>query len=148
MDNLNQFLAYAGDFEKTYKDDDWSRLGQYFTDDAVYEVKGLGIDCRIVGPRAIFKGIKKSLDGFDRKFAKRTIAVTSGPDVEGDTMRVGWTVTYANDGLAPFPLRGRTEIRHRDGKIAYLGDSYDASMARDAAEWSAKNKFTFDVSYV
>ena len=148
MDNLKVFLAYAGDFEKTYKDDDWSRLTQHFTPDAIYEVKGLGMDCRIQGPSAIFKGIKKSLDGMDRKFSSRTIAVTSGPDMEGDKMNVGWTVTYAKEGVPTLPLRGRTEARFRDGKIAYLGDSYDASMAKDAAEWAKQSPLKIDGSYI
>ena len=142
------FLAYARDFEKTYKDDDWKRLAQYFTDDAVYEVRGLRLDCRLQGPTAIFAGIKKSLDSFDRTFATRKIEVTSGPDVAGDVIRIGWTVTYGRDALEPFALRGRTEVRYRDGKIAYLGDSYDASMERDAAEWSARNNVKVDPSYV
>ncbi len=147
MDILTHFLAYAGDFEKSFIDDDWTRVEKYFTDDAVYEVKGIGLDCRLVGPKAIFKGIKKSLDGFDRRFDSRKIDITSAPVVEGDTMRVGWLVTYAKAGLEPFPLRGRSEARYRDGKIAYLGDSYDAAMAKEAGEWQAKNKFSFDVSY-
>jgi len=148
MDNLAHFLAYAGDFEKTYKDDDWKRLERYFAADAVYEVRGLGLDCRLQGPQAIFAGIKKSLDHFDRTFATREIAVTSGPEVDGDAMRVGWTVTYGRETVEPLPLRGRTEVRFRDGKIAYLGDSYDASMEKDAAEWSARNKVVLDPSYV
>lgn len=148
MDNLTCFLAYAGDFERTYQDDDWTRLTQYFTGDAVYEVKGLGLDCRLQGPTAIFAGIKKSLDNFDRTFATRKIAVTSGPDVAGDTIRMSWTVTYGKEGVEPFPLRGRSEVRFRDGKIAYLGDSYDATMKKDAAEWSARNKVTLDPRYV
>jgi hypothetical protein len=148
MDILTHFLAYAGDFEKSYKDDEWGRLNQYFTDDAVYEVNGLGVTCRLQGPTAIFKGIKKSLDGFDRRFDSRKIDITSAPVVEGDTMRVGWVVTYEKNGVAPFPLRGRSEARYRDGKIAYLGDSYDAAMAKDAADWMTKNSFKFDPSYV
>ena len=30
MDILTHFLAYAGEFEKSYKDDDWKRVEQYF----------------------------------------------------------------------------------------------------------------------
>jgi hypothetical protein len=148
MDNLTRFLAYAGAFEKTYEDDDWQRLAPYFADDAVYEVKGLGLDCRLQGAAAIFAGIRKSLDNFDRTFASRKIEITAGPDVEGDVIRIGWTVTYDREGLEAFPLRGRTEVRYCDGKIAYLGDSYDASMERDAAEWSARNGVTVDARYV
>jgi len=39
MDIMQQFMAYAGDFERTLADDDWSRLSGYFADDAVYEVR-------------------------------------------------------------------------------------------------------------
>ena len=148
MDILTHFLAYAGDFEKSYKDDEWARNYPYFTDDAIYEIKGMGLDCRIIGPQAIFKGIKKSLDGFDRKFDSRKIDITSAPVVEGDKMRVGWTVTYDKAGWTPFPLRGRSEARYRDGKIAYLCDSYDAAMAKEGAEWQATNKIRFNMSYV
>jgi hypothetical protein len=35
-DLTQRFEAYAADFELTFVDDDWSRLEQYFTDDAVY----------------------------------------------------------------------------------------------------------------
>src|SRR6185503_5087987 len=93
MDIMQQFLAYAGDFERTLADDDWSRLRRYFADDAVYEVKA-PFGCRLTGPTAIFAGIKKSLDGFDRKFAKRDIEVTSGPEVSADEIRMGWKVVY------------------------------------------------------
>src|SRR5678816_3177764 len=39
MNIMEQFITYAGDFEKTFGDDDWTRLRRYFADDAVYEVK-------------------------------------------------------------------------------------------------------------
>lgn len=35
MDLLHRFAAYAVDFEKTFEDDDWTRLADYFTEDAV-----------------------------------------------------------------------------------------------------------------
>src|SRR6185369_3077312 len=38
MGPMNRFFEYAQDFEKTYVDDDWSRLARYFHPDAVYEV--------------------------------------------------------------------------------------------------------------
>ena len=36
MTNLERFQAYADAFEATYADDDWQRLEEYFTTDAVY----------------------------------------------------------------------------------------------------------------
>lgn len=147
MDILQSFMAYAGDFEKTFVDDDWSRLGQYFTDDAVYEVKAKSFGCRLVGRDAIFAGIKKSLDGFDRKFTGRKIAVTDGPENEGEELRAGWEVTYEKGGVAPFVLRGRSVARYRDGKIAYLSDSYEPDMEREMAGWQERNDLEIDPSY-
>ena len=37
MGILERYQAYADAFEQSYEDDDWSRIEQYFTEDAVYE---------------------------------------------------------------------------------------------------------------
>jgi hypothetical protein len=148
MDIREKFLMYAGDFEKTLADDDWSRLQQYFCDDALYEVRAQSFGCKLEGPKAIFKGIKKSLDGFDRKFAGRDINLTSVPQVEGDEMRTTWEVTYHQSGWSDFILRGKSLVRYRDGKIAYMCDSYDPSVERELADWQQTNGVQVDASYV
>ena len=148
MDTVSAFMAYAGDFEKTFEDDDWSRLHKHFTEDAVYEIKGGEMDCRLQGPDAIFRGMKKSLDGFDRKFEGRDINVLGAPEVDGDNMSVAWTVTYKKGDFDPFVLRGKSEAKLRNGKIAYLCDSYDRKMAEEAMAWQSKTGFRFDGSYV
>ncbi|MGI9286855.1 MAG: hypothetical protein ACR2P1_15825, partial [Pseudomonadales bacterium] len=94
MEILEQFFAYAGDFEKTYVDDEWGRLRQYFHDDATYNVMAEAIPCLLTGPDAIFAGIKKSLDGFDRKFDKRELELVGQPEVNGDELSANWAVTY------------------------------------------------------
>ena len=33
MELVERFQKYAEDFEKTYVDDDWSRIAPYFTED-------------------------------------------------------------------------------------------------------------------
>lgn len=148
MDNImQQFIAYAGDFEKTLADDDWSRLRQYFADDAVYEVKADSFGCRLSGPTAIFAGMKKSLDGFDRKFAKREVEVTSGPQVSGGEIAMGWKVVYHKDGLPSFVLRGRSTVRYAGDKIAYLSDDYDASVEGEMAAWQRESGVKIDPSY-
>ncbi len=148
MDNLARFMKYAADFEKTLADDDWSRLRQYFADDAVYEVDSEGFGCSLRGPDAIFTGIKKSLDGMDRKFDGRDLAVTSGPDVDADGLRMGWQVTYRKEGKTPYVLNGRSEVRYRDGRIVHLADRYDPSEGPKAAAWMQQNGMPFDPSYV
>ena len=110
-------------------------------------MKSESFGCRLVGPAAIFAGMKKSLDGFDRKFDKRDIEITSGPEVSGDEMLVGWKVTYAKEGLSPFVLPGRSVARYADGKIAHLSDVYDPSVTPSFEAWERENHVHLDPSY-
>jgi hypothetical protein len=148
MSALQKFREYAAAFEETFLDDDWSRLKPYFADDAVYEVRSTTFGCRLVGPEAIFRGIKKSLDGFDRRFAGRELAIISVHDATDDTFEIAWLVTYTKEGVPPFALRGSTRAIYEHGRIVHMIDSYDAEMDREAAEWLAKHAPDFDVSYV
>jgi hypothetical protein len=148
MNIMEQFITYAGDFEKTLVDDDWARLRRYFADDAVYDVKSNAFGCRLVGPTAIFAGMKKSLDGFDRHFSKRDIEVTDGPTVDGDEMRMAWAVVYSVEGQPPFTLRGRSSVRYGGDKIVYLSDVYDdAAVGADFAAWQRQTGIALDPSY-
>lgn len=148
MEILQHFLAYAGDFEKTLKDDDWSRLRRYFADDAVYEVKSDSFGCRLVGPTAIFTGMKKSLDGFDRRFTRRDVEITDGPTVDGNEMQVGWKVIYHLEDQPSFTLPGRSTVRYAGDQIAYLCDAYDdAQVGADFAAWQRATGLQLDPSY-
>ncbi len=148
MTTLEAFLAYAAEFEKTYVDDDWTRLEPYFGDATVYRVESEVFGCELLGPSAIFAGIKKSLDGLDRNFPVREIAILEGPDVEGDELRATWTVTYRKEDWSPLVLRGRSFARIRDDKIELLVDSYDERMDRELAEWTRDTGAEVDPSYV
>jgi len=147
MDILQQFMAYAGDFERTLVDDDWTRLARYFAPDAVYEVKASSFGCKLEGRQAIFAGMKKSLDGFDRKFSGRDIEVTSGPEIHGDELQMDWKVTYKKEGLVPFVLRGRSTARYRDAEIVRLTDAYDPSVEAEFAAWTNASGIDLDGSY-
>jgi hypothetical protein len=147
MDVLPRFMAYARDFELTLKDDDWTRLRPYFAADAVYEVKSKLLGCRLTGPDAIFAGMKKSLDGFDRKFPQRHAEVTSGPSVSGDEMTMAWKVTYTKEGLPPFVLPGRSTVRYAGDLIAYLEDAYDAEVEEYFADWQRRAGVELDPRY-
>ena len=147
MSTLQRFMAYAADFEKTLGDDDWSRLTQYFSDDAVYRVESNLFGCELNGPGAIFAGMKKSLDGFDRNFPTREIAMTEGPEVEGDEIRMSWTVTYHKQDLPDFVLRGKSMARMRGEEIALLVDSYDDSVTAETADWIRETGVELDRSY-
>ena len=147
MSILELFLAYAADFEKTLADDDWSRLEPYFAEDAVYRVESSSFGAELQGPAAIFAGMKKSLDGFDRQFDTRDIA-PSAPVVEGQEMRVDWSIDYHKPGLPDFHLEGRSEVELRDGQIVRLVDHYDEATTNAAlAEWTAATGIELDPRY-
>ncbi|MGH7820582.1 MAG: nuclear transport factor 2 family protein [Candidatus Binatia bacterium] len=142
------FVAYATEFEKTYEDDDWARLERFFAPQATYEVRGaVPFACRLEGREAILRGIRKSVDGFDRRFDSREVEIVEPPREEGDTVTVGWKGTYRKQGLAPLVLRGRSRARCQGDRIVELSDSYDDDVAAAAAEWS-KRYPGFDPSYV
>ena len=135
MQPMERFFAYAEAFEKTYDDDDWTRLERYFAPDAVYEVRNTAFGCRIEGAPAILRGIKKSLDGFDRRLAKRTLDLVDGPTEQANSVSFGWTATYVAPGAPSFVLRGRSTARYRGDVIAELVDEYPDGMDREAGAW-------------
>ncbi|MCG8588067.1 MAG: nuclear transport factor 2 family protein [Proteobacteria bacterium] len=148
MDVLKRFLAYAAEFEKTLVDDDWSRLTPFFAEDAVYRVESDVFGCEIHGRDRILAGLKKSLDGFDRKFPGREMAATDGPSVDDDELSVGWAVTYRKESLPEFVLRGRSTARIRDGRISLLVDSYDEEVGKELAAWIEATGIPLDPAYV
>lgn len=129
MDILERFLAYAGDFERTLADDDWTRLAPYFAPDAVYEVDGGDRRWRMEGAAAILAGLRKSLDGFDRQFDSRDAVPNGSPTIGADTLRLAWTVTYHKAGAPDFVLAGESVVRYRDGRIVELRDAFAPGAA-------------------
>jgi len=147
MGPLQRFLEYAQDFEKTFDDDDWSRLERHFAPDAVYEVKNAPFACRLEGRAAILRGLKKSLDGFDRRLPKRALEVTEAPKEDGETVTVGWAATYRKAGAPPLVGRGRTSARYRGEVIALLVDEYPKGAGPAFAAWIRDHAPELDASY-
>ena len=149
MGTLDRFVAYAAEFEKTLVDDDWSRLEPYFSDTAIYRVESDRFGCELEGPARIFAGMKKSLDGFDRKFESRSIERTGGPEVDGEELRVAWKLTYHHPDWPDFVLLGRSLARLHDGRIVLLVDSYDdEQVAAALADWTRETGVELDPSYI
>lgn len=60
---------------------------KYFAPDAVYRVEGTGRrDCVLEGRDAVFQGVRRCLDGFDRQ-CRREIRVAGIPSLDGNTVR-------------------------------------------------------------
>jgi len=141
MSHLEQFQRYADAFEVTYDDDDWSRIAPYFADDAVYRVKGLPfmpVDAR--GRDAVLGALKAAIDRFDRRCAKRELALNKPPALDGDTVTIDWSATYRLEGADDLVFEGIETARYNAaGEIVELVDKYGPEMAERAANWFTKN---------
>ncbi|MEO8549485.1 MAG: nuclear transport factor 2 family protein [Kofleriaceae bacterium] len=146
MTQLEHFMAYAAAFEQTFKDDDWSRLAPFFTDDVTYQVSGLPAACTIHGRDAMFAGMKKSLDGFDRRMTKRRIVPTAPPSANGDTITFQGYVTYERDGAPPIDLHATLVAEFSGDRIIRMHDTFALDGA--AMKWLGQHAGDLDGSYV
>jgi len=149
---LQVFAEYAAAFEQTFKDDDWARLTPFFTENATYEVRGGPMACKIAGRENIFAGLKKSLDGFDRRFSERRLELTQGPDVvdtaAGHEISIGWKVVYQYQDAPKLTLPGRSAFEIAGGAIVAMRDDYDDDELTDAGAWMEAYGQELDGSYV
>ncbi len=101
MSIADRFQSYADAFEETYLDDDWSRIEQYFTEDAVYE--GAPEDAH--GRSAVLAKLKDSVNALDRRMDSRTVDFEQ-PSVTGNTIKVKWKASYSKAGCRDLLLSG------------------------------------------
>ena len=148
MSIVQHLFAYAADFEKTFVDDDWSRLERRFAEDATYEVQNTSFACTVRGRDAILAALRKSIEGFDRRFDDRQLAVTRGPVVEDDTVEIDWTATYVKADAPDYLLVGGSVARFDGDRIVYLCDRYPDGVSESAAAWIREHAPDFDPSYV
>jgi hypothetical protein len=146
------FMDYAAAFEETYVDDDWSRLAPFFHEDARYEVRGGPMACEIHGRDAIFKGLKKSIDGLDRRFDERVIEISDGPHVTAvsgvEEVSIGWLVTYRRGESPKIGIPGRSVFTVAEGRIAAMRDEYDEATLAPLGDWLQEYGADLDGSYV
>ena len=131
MSIQDRYQAYAAAFEESYADDDWSRIEQYFTEDAVYEGDP---DAR--GREAVLAKLKGGIDAFDRKMDKR-IPDFHTPTVEGNTLVMKWTVTYEKAGAPDLVISGAETAVFEGDRIALLRDDFDPEAQKTMGEWMA-----------
>ena len=148
MGVMETFMAYANEFEQTYADDEWQRLEKYFADDAVYEVQSEAYGCRLEGPAAIFAGIKKSLDGFDRRMDTRKIEVLAPPTIEGDSLEIPWAVSYTLGDAPPIRVEASSKGTVENGRITYLADTYALDEEKKLLAWVEQHGPDLTLAYV
>ena len=132
MSILDRYQAYADAFEESFEDDDWSRIEPYFTEDAVYE--GDPEDAQ--GRDAVLVKLKNGVDTFDRNMDSRTPDFES-PTVDGNTLRMRWSVTYTKAGAPDLVLSGLETATFEGDRIARLRDDFDPETQKAMGEWMA-----------
>jgi len=126
MNQIERFGNYAAAFEKAYESDDWSLVEPFFHDDATYTVGVPALfDGTLQGREAILAFFPRILDGFDRRFASRTITLLEGPALRDGAVWLRGRASYTAEG-APDLAFDLEEIARFDGdRIRHLEDRYD-----------------------
>ena len=129
----DRYTDYAEAFERSYEDDDWSRIAQYFTEDAVYEG-----DPVARGRDAVLARLQNGVNGFDRRMDSRTLTFEK-PTVDGNTVTVRWKAEYTKQGLPNLQISGREFATFEGDRIATLRDEFDPDAQQAMGDWMQKH---------
>jgi hypothetical protein len=133
-DLLERFSAQARDFERTFIDDDWSRLAPYFAVDAVYETLGYGGQ-RFVGRPALLSALRRAVNGFDRRCDSRTLITTDGPFLAANEVRKDWSCTFTLSGAPDLIIEGHERAVYRGALIELLQERLAPASRADLNAW-------------
>jgi ketosteroid isomerase-like protein len=136
-------------FDAAAASDDWSALGRFLTEDAVYTVAGVPYACEIRGRDAVIAAFQKSLRGFDRKFDRRFYEAV-GIKVWGETaITARAKVRYTLAGAPDVSFSARGAWFFRGGLISVMTDIYDSSEVDlvETLAWLQHYGAGFDPTY-
>jgi hypothetical protein len=131
MSILDRYRAYADAFEESFEDDDWSRIEEFFAENAVYEGDP---DAR--GRDAVLAKLKGGVDAFDRRMDSRTPDFQT-PTVDGNTLEMSWQVTYTKAGAPDLVISGKEIAVFEGDRIAVLRDVFDPKAQKGMEQWMA-----------
>lgn len=138
MSTIARFAQYAAAFEEAYESDDWTAVAPYFAEDAVYEIADVPAPLAglFEGRAAVLAYFKSVLDGFDRRFVSREIALVKGPREAGRSVWIRGKVTYVAAGAPTlvFELEETTTFDEHD-RISRLEDRYDDETIRALTDY-------------
>ena len=137
MSNLERFTEYAEAFEATLLDDEWTRLEQYFSPDAVY-LPGDGTEA--AGRESVLQTLRNSVNSLDRKFDSREFVEEPKLSEAGDTITLIFAVKYAKQGLPDLMVAGTETATFANGTIERMEDFYDENAAAVMASWLEKHQ--------
>lgn len=137
---LEQLAAYAMDFERTFVDDDWSRLLPHFAPAAEREVLGGGmLAYHSVGRDELIADLRRNVDEMDRRFDLRIPEVVAGPEERDGMVWMDWRLTLRRAGLPDLVLEGSHGTHHADGGIVRLEERVSDEVGARAEAFLAKH---------
>jgi hypothetical protein len=136
MSNLKRFEEYAAAFEETYADDNWTRLEQYFTEDAVY-LPGDGTEA--VGRSKVLEALRNSVNGLDRNFDSRALGDGPTPTEDGNVVTLIWSLILKKEGVPDLVLSGRELLTYSGDAIQRMEDIFDEGVPDILTEWMQKH---------
>jgi hypothetical protein len=140
MSLTQHFVRYAAAFEKAVRDDDWSVVEPFFTEDAVYEVPlGPPLGARLEGRDAILAYFKEVLDRFDRRFDSREVELLEGPREQGDSVWIRGRAVYRKRGVPELAFELEETATFEGDRICRLADHYDGSAEDDLSGYLAQH---------
>jgi ketosteroid isomerase-like protein len=135
--NLKQrFQAYAEDFELSYADNDWSRVGVHFTEDAIYDA-GDGSEIA-QGRGAILLKLQSAVDVLDRQMDRRDLQIHRITN-DGDTVTAEWTIRFTKADLPPLVVSGAEVVRYEGEAICELKSVIRPESLTEFGAWMERN---------
>ncbi len=138
MSLVQRFGEYAAAFEKAFETEDWSLIEPYFTEDAVYEtLADPPFGGRQEGRRTVVDFLKRSVDGFDRKFGSRELETLEGPEERDGAVWLRWRATYRTEGLPDLAMDGEETAFYEGDLISRLEDRFTSESTKRTTEYLA-----------
>ena len=123
----NRLLDYMAAYERSYADDDWTRLEPFFKEDAVLEVSGgPPWGGRWRGRAAVIGTLRDRAERFDRRFQERILAPRGSIVRMGNSVALPWRGIYRLGGPHSLPLtiEGTKVATFDSDRIEFLRDQF------------------------
>jgi len=137
MGIIETFENFAADFEAAVEDDDWSRLGNYLTEDATYLNVG-GPDPKCEGRDAILAFLKADVANSDRRFDTRTLIALTPPTAEDNHLSRQWRCTYTLAGVPDLVVEGEARYVFEGELIKEIEEEITPASIQNFGEWMQK----------
>jgi hypothetical protein len=134
MSIKDRYAAYADAFEQTFEDDDWTRIEEYFTEDAIYRPNGTE-EGQIAGRDATLERLKGGVDQFDRRMDLREIRFTNDLRENGSFVEADWEVKYQKAGTPDVVISGTETAEFRGDRIYILSDTFEPEAKAKIEAW-------------